>query len=238
MRVLSIHPAATELLFAIGAGAFVVGRTDACDYPAQAKKLPSLGDEISEVVIAVFEPELILAGPGQEELARALGEKYKVILFAPESLDGLYREIAVLGELLGKQVEADMVVHELRTLLDKLKEKAGKYKKIRVYCEVAPTQTTNGYVKELLTIAGAEPFTGEVTVERLQSFNPQVIFSCVPNKEETSLELITSRDGWQQLNAIKFDRIFSIPGWMLHRPGPRMQEGVRKVARLLHGVEL
>lgn len=241
MRILSLHPAATELLFSIGASDLLVGRTDECIYPEQARKVPSIGphEDVSEVLVDVFEPDLVITGRGQQDLATDFGAGHKVVYFDPQSLEDLYAGISSLGELLGKQVEADMLVHDIRVLLERLCVKAARFHSTRVYCEGShePLAAT-GYVMQLIEMAGGQPYRGPVTIEHLEKFNPQMIVSAVPEEDDFDFELMMARPGWSNLNAVQTQRLFSLPSSLLYRPGPRLIEGIKRIARILHGIEL
>ncbi|MDD9953247.1 MAG: ABC transporter substrate-binding protein [Candidatus Woesearchaeota archaeon] len=237
MRILSLHPGTTELLFALGAGDMLVGRSEDSLYPAAATKIPSVWDTVDDVMVDVFEPELVLLGPGQGDL---IGDKYEKVLFDPQSIDMIYEQILDLGERLGKQVEADMIVHDIRSAIAQVSEKATKFHPVRVYCEVHHNDTvaSSGYVSELLQLAGGTPFQGQVNVEAVQAFDPQMIISCVPGEDEYNVELLEGREGWQGLNAVKYERVFNVQGDMLHRPGPRLVQGIKRLAKILHGVTI
>ncbi len=242
MRVLSLHPAATELMFAIGAGSMLVGRTDSCDYPEPALKVPTLGpmDEISPELVGVFEPELVLTGYGQRKLSDELSDEKRVFHIAPGSVEEVFRIIMDLAELLGKQIEAEVVIHELMATLEMVKDKAQKFKKVRVYFEVKhdPLTTAGCYIDDILMLSGGQSFRGEVTVDRLQLFDPQIIMVSVPDEgEEFNEEILLARDGWENLNAVRFERVFVLDDKLFFRPGPRLVKGIRKIAKIMHGID-
>ena len=242
MRVLSLHPAATELVFAIGAASALVGRTDRCDYPEGASKIPTLGDpaDASLPVVAVFEPDLILTGKGQDKLAAALSQEYRIFTLAPKSAEELFRQILSLAEILGKQIEAEVVVHDLMATLERIKGKAAKFRRVRVYFEVAhsPLTAATCYLDDILMLAGGQPYRGEVTLEKLREFDPQIIIVSAPGEGTAfSEEILLARDGWQDLNAVRYERVFILDDTLFFRPGPRLVEGVRLLARILHGVD-
>jgi len=240
MRVLSLNPGLTELAFSIGAADLLVGRTDTCVFPEQATKIPTIGsmDDVSDVLVDVFEPTVILTGTGQKALADELGKKYRVVYFDPQSFADMFTGILSLGIMLEKHVEAEMLVHDLQLALDRLQKGAAKYKPVRTYVEVKHNHTNaaSGYIKELVMLAGGVPFEGTFSVEEMQKFNPQFIISAVPSEDTFNFELLTARDGWEGLNAIKHERLFSIPGALLHHPGPRLVQGIDCMGKILHGV--
>ena len=241
MRILSLHPAATEILFAMGAGGMVVGRSELCTYPEAALKVPSFGKEITLDMIGVFEPDLVVTGRDQDELTEAVKSQFKVFQFDPRTLEMVFKQIIGLADLTGKHVEADLVVHDLMAVLEKVEQKAKKFKKVRVYFEIAhnPPAVASCYLVELLMLAGAAPYSGEMNINKLQKFNPQMIMVSVPGEgEDFNFDLLAARDGWEDLNALKYERLFAIDDKLLYRPGPRLAEGIKKVARILHGIEV
>lgn len=231
MRILSLHPATTELVFALGAGNQLVGRTDYCTYPEAALSIPSIGkpSDISSDTVQVFEPDLILIGPGQKlEFASA----WKTVRLAPESLEGISTAITSLGALLGKHVEADMLVHELTTTLERVKTKCSKFHTLRTYFEVC--EMTPPYIAELIALAQAEPYVGEFDVDNIKAFNPQMLIVAA---DEQYTERVLARDGWNAIAAVQYERVFTVDEG-LFRPTPRIVQGAKLLAKLLHGVEV
>lgn len=242
MRVLSLHPVATELMFAIGAGNMLVGRTDSCVYPDAALKIPTLGsmEEIKIDVVNVFEPDLVLTGFKQDALSDELSESHRVMHIKPKNVEDVFRQILNLAELLDKQIEAEVVVHDLMATLERVKEKAKKFSRVRVYFEIdhSPPKAATCYIDDILMLSGAQSFRGEVTVERLQNFDPQIIIVSKPDEgTEFNEEILLARDGWENLNAVRFERIFVLDDNLFFRPGPRLVEGIRTLAKILHGID-
>jgi len=238
MRILTLHPAATEMLFAIGAGCMIVGRCDGCDYPAAALAIPSIGDanEMTPERAAILEPDLVVLGPGQDHVIERLAALRPVTLrFA--GLEESLEEIRSLARMIGKDVEADVLVHDLRTELDRVKERVARYHRVRVYAETshAPWGTSR-LVNEIVEIAGGAPIAGTVTIEDLKRFDPQVIIVSVQGEGgEFDPDMIAARDGWRDLAAVRGERVFVIDDALLHRPGPRLAQGAKLIAKSLHG---
>jgi iron complex transport system substrate-binding protein len=227
MRILSLHPAATELAFALGAGNMLVGRTDLCDYPEAATSVPSIGmpSDFSYETMKVFEPDLILISKGQEQFATE-----KSFFLAPESLEDLYVQMRSLGQKLGKEVEADLLTHELQQAVEHIKQKTQRFHTLRVYCE-----RECKLIAELITLAGGEPHCGKLSIDELQKIDPQLMI--IPGKQEQTLELAVNRDGWSELHAVQHERVFLIDDALL-RPTPRVVQGAKQLAKILHGVEV
>ena len=117
-RVVSLDPTTTELLFAIGAGHTVVGRTDACDFPTEAKRVPSLGGGIPPNVEAVAgaRPDLVLlyhGGTNAEPAARLRALGIPLARLRTDRLDDVPRLTRLLGELTGAGRGADSVAADV-----------------------------------------------------------------------------------------------------------------------------
>jgi iron complex transport system substrate-binding protein len=230
MRVLSLHPVTTEVAFALGAGNLLVGRTDGCDWPVAARNVPSIGlaGEVTAHKILIFEPDVVLLGPGQERID-APGNCRRVC-FSPRSIEELYGAITMLADSLGKHIEGDLVVHDLRTVLERVLQKTQRFHAARVYAE-----PRDRLLAEVVRVAGGEPYTGVDTIEAIKAFNPQVIICC--SDDPKRLELLLRRDGWAQLQAVRHERTFLVETAIL-RPTPRIERGARRLAKILHGVDV
>lgn len=227
MRILSLHPVATELVFALGAGNMIVGRTDDCAYPEGALIIPSIGKpaDITPETAAVFEPDLVVIGPRQSFPG--------AVRIDPASIDQVCTTITSLATLLGKSVEADLIVHDLRTVLERVKEKTSRFHVTRVHYEDESGRPPQ-YLADLIALAGGQLYSGDGAIESLQAFDPQII---IHSGDERFEERIAARDGWDTLNAVRRERILGIEAELL-RPTPRLALGAKRLAKLLHGVEV
>lgn len=220
MRILSFHPVATELVFALGAGNALVGRTEACVYPEAALRVPSLGKqgEIGLDTVGILEPDVILLGPGQ-----AYGGAMRTYSIAPSTLADILRIIKELGEMLGKQVEADMIIHDLESVFERTQLKCAKFHIVKVQVDAAPL-----YLAELVRIAGGEPNSDDDP----SSFDPQYIITL---GDEERVEVVANAR--PSLRAVQCERVYAIPEELL-RPTPRLVLGIKQLAKILHGVEI
>ncbi|HIH25060.1 TPA: ABC transporter substrate-binding protein [Candidatus Woesearchaeota archaeon] len=234
MRILSLHPITTELVFALGAGHHIVGRCEGCDYPEVANSIPSIGGhgEITVENIKVFEPDLILISNGQDEINRWFpGTTIKI---APDSLETIYTSITSLGTLLEKHLEADMLVHEIKATLERIHNKVARFHTLRVYCE-QDTAPPSLLIRDLIGIAGAEVYDGPIDVKKIQSFDPHIMLFIT--NDDRAVELVLARNQWSTIGAVQRERILTIEEGLL-RPTPRLMSGAKRLAKLLHGVEV
>jgi iron complex transport system substrate-binding protein len=228
MRILSLHPSTTELAFALGAGNMLVGRTDLCTYPEAAEHVPSIGDSasITAETVATFAPDLILLGHDQENLKEAHGAT-SVLVLAPETLQEFITKLSSWGEALGKEVEAELLAHELQSLCDAIKAKAKRFVKTKTYLEQEQRLAPPAFIDDMISITGGEP------ARATQS--PQIIVAA--GREEEYAEHIAGRKGWEDFAAVKHERVFFVEeSWL--QPTPRSALGLKLLAKIMHGIEI
>lgn len=239
MRILSLHPAATELLFALGAGGAIVGRCESCTYPESALTIPSIGDtqEVTAESAAILEADLVVLGPGQEAFAEKLTALRPVVLRF-SSLESSIAEIGSLAKMIGKDVEGEVLSHDVRTTFERIKAKASRFHATRVYAEsLRSAPSISPLLNDLIVIAGGEPYVGPVNIDAIRRFDPQMIVIAIPEDVENfDPTLIAARDGWSDLSAVKNERVFAIDDALLLRPGPRISQGAKQLAKILHGI--
>ena len=230
MRILSLCPVATELVCALGAAHLLVGRTDECKYPDSALSIPSIGasKDITQEQVSIFEPDLVLLGENQNIVL-----SQQAFRIAPQSIDDVYGIIIAIGALIDKSIEADIVVHELRKVFDELHLRMEHFQIIKVYSDCDMPM----YMRELVAIAGGELYCSEHTIEAVTAYDPQMIIVYGNSEDEHAQDIILSRLGWQNLQAIRHERVFILDEG-LFRPTPRIVEGAKLLAKILHGVTL
>ena len=124
-RVVSLSPAVTEILFALGAGDLLVGRTDFCTYPPEAALIPSIGgiSNLNIEKILSLNPDLVISGSmvGKKvtDQMDAMGTPMVCVIEKPR-FEALYGNITAIGRLVGKEHEADSLVEDLKQKVDRL----------------------------------------------------------------------------------------------------------------------
>jgi iron complex transport system substrate-binding protein len=223
MRLLSLHPTTTELLFSFGAGNWVAGRTDACNYPESAKRIPSIGkpQEIAQEPIAIFDPEMILLSYNQEHL-KGISAK-PMIYYTPKTIKEMLEMMEQLGVKLGKELEANAIIHDLQSNFERTQQRTERFFKVKVFCPEPSIPAP--FLAELVSLAGGELYMGDGSLESVQQFNPQFI---IGNPE--------TMQQWTTLAAVQNERVFQIDEQLL-RPTARITEGLCALAKILHGVE-
>jgi iron complex transport system substrate-binding protein len=241
-RVLCLLPSFTETVFALGGGDQVVGVDEYSDYPAATERLPKLGglyDTQVERALAL-KPDLILVSEASAAIASLSSGGAAVWAGSPRKLEDVYRVIEVVGQLLGRGHQAAELVLYMQSELDAVEASVRDLPRVRVYYELDPTPYTVGptsFIGVLLSKAGGlnivPPELGDfpkISPELVLFENPTVILGA-------SSEDVARRPGWGELSAVKNRRVYqwsSAEAHLLSRPGPRLPEGLRAVARRLH----
>lgn len=252
-KIISLAPSNTELLFAIGAGAQVVGRDEFSDYPEEAKAIASVGGSMGKYNLeqmTALQPDLIIAAeinsPEQVQAIEDLGIKV-YYLSNPKDLDGLFENIQIIGKLSGKEKEAGQLVDSLKKRVDEVvSRKQEGDKPIKVFYELDGSDPTKpwtagkgSFIDVLLSLAGAVNVANDAgegwiqySQEALIVANPDVILLGDAAYGVTA-DSVAARAGWGEIAAVKNDQIFAFDDNLVSRPGPRLVDGLEELARLL-----
>ena len=250
VRIVSLGPSNTEILFALGLGERTVGVTSYCDFPAEAKKKKKVGDFISpnlEIILSL-KPDLVLcAGGVQKDLALKLrGLNIPAVTLYPKDLNQLINDIAVVGRTTGAESKAAKYMESLRARIAAVKEKVKGQPKPSVYFEIWNSPLTSAgkssFVDELITLAGGENIFAKVdqtfptvNAENIVKSDPDIIVTAYMDRAGKIKTEVVKRAGWGKLKAIKNDRIYDdIDSNILLRAGPRLVDGIEALARKFH----
>jgi iron complex transport system substrate-binding protein len=238
-RIVSLIPATTELLFAIGAGSAVVGRTSYCDYPAAAKTVPDLGDGIKPSIEAVVSrrPDLvILYNSGQNAaVAGRLSELgIAAIRLNTDSLGDVDRISKLLGRVTGYERGADSLTAVFDTALAAATRRQGarRPKVLLLVWEQPPMTVGRGsFLSELVDRAGGENLfadvtasSGVVSIEAVAARDPDLIFTSTAGPAA-----FASRPEWQVVPAVREHRFLRVSGSEFERPSPRAPAAIREL---------
>jgi ABC-type Fe3+-hydroxamate transport system substrate-binding protein len=246
-RVVSLIPATTELLFAIGAGPVVVGRTAWCDYPAAAAKVPNLGDGIAPNVEAVLasRPDLVILYNSAQNAAiatRLRGLGIAALRLNTDSLGDVDRVGRLLGRLTGHARAADSVAAVFDTALAAATAAAPEApparrpKVLLLVWEQPPMTIGRGsFLSELVERAGGRNLfadvassAGTVSIEAVASRDPDLILTTTAGPVA-----FAERPEWRTVRAVRERRFLPVSGSEFNRPSPRAPAAIRELARLL-----
>ena len=235
-RVVSLVPAVTEILFAIGAGDCVKGISYHSTYPEETVRIPVVGGFLSPSLEAIqtLKPEVIFISDLHQEVRRNFaGKDCRVIHLESNSLEALYGMIDLLGKVFDQKERAHGLIQEMRKELQIVGEKvskippSGKKRVLRLMGrEQVMTPGDDSFQNEYIRWAGGIPPTlgrkGQavpVTLEEWVSTNPQVIYDCGSDRD--SVLGVFDRLGWNEVEAVKNGRILLFPCDLTCRASPR-----------------
>jgi iron complex transport system substrate-binding protein len=246
-RVVSLAPSLTENVFAVGAGEKLVGVTSYCDYPAEAQKIPKIGDTINpnlETIIAQ-KPQLVLvttASQIESFTARMEDRGIAVFVTNPKSLEDVLRNLRQIGELLGTAEKSEQLVRNLEQRVSDIENRVKNEKSVRVFVQISPEPFTIGrdsFVTDLIARAGGESVTKNVA-ESYPRISKETALASQPEAI-----ILSSGDAMSEGNsrpaeifkespAVKNGKVFKINGDLIARPGARLVNGLEEIARALH----
>ena len=249
--IVSLTPATTEILFALGLGGEIKGRSqDPFLYPPEAGSIPELAtyDSVDTEKIVAAAPDVVFAGgnfftpPDAIARLRSLGLTV-VVLYAP-SVDAVYKDIGLIGRATGTAAKADAMVDRIRTEFVNVSTAVAGLPTPRVFYELDATGAIYGpadksFLAEMIQLAGGIPITTgsadkyDISVERLVERDPEVILMADAPFGVTAKQ-VAARPGWKVMTAVKDGQIRPIDDQTVTRPGPRLFLGLALLARTIH----
>jgi iron complex transport system substrate-binding protein len=250
MRVVSLAPSLTEIVFALGRGDWLVGVTDFCDYPPEARSKPRIGGPMTPDLERVvrLRPDLVLAtadGNPRETLAQFARLHIPVFAVKPEGYAGILGSAEAVGRALRAEREAAALVQDIQGRVAAIRRAvAGRPRPRVLYLVWADPLIAAGpatYIHDLMEMAGGENVVRERSVpyprlswEEVVGAAPEVILVASHRDGPDRPSIGEAWRGWQSVPAVRSGRIMAVPGDTIHRPGPRVVEGVERLARAIH----
>jgi len=252
-RIVSLSPASTEILFALGVGSRLVGRTRYCDWPPEARAVPDVGNGIAPNVeaVAARRPDLVVLYASAANRAAAQGLTALHVPVAVLKLDvaaDVRYAARRLGALTGSAAVADSLVAAFDSSLKAVQAAAARPgRRPRLYVDVwaNPPMTVGrgSYLSEVLQVAGAVNSFGDlgasaapVSVEAIAERDPDAILVVAADARRPPD--LASRPGWDAVRAVREGRILVVDASLYGRPGPRMPLAAADLARRIAGLAL
>ncbi len=250
-RIISLAPANTEILFALGLGEKVVGITNVCNYPPQTKEKERIGDYSNPNLekIIELEPDLILASHGNptELIDRLERLDYVVIVLKPESIDDVISSINMVGRVTGKMRESAGLTGKMEGRIKATLSKIGNLvenDKPRVLYVVwyKPLWTAGSgtFIDELIQKAGGTNIAGDIAgwpqmnLETVIEKNPQVIVVGYSEDQPELIQAVRSESTLDQTDAFKNNQIHTMETDIVSRAGPRIVDALEEMALIIH----
>ncbi len=248
-RIVSLAPSVTEILFAIGLHEQIVGVTDFCDYPPEAKQKPKVGYTHPNIeVIVTLQPDLVLAPRAflrADLLAKLEQLKIPTFIVDPESFEEIPSRIQTIGRIVNRSASADVVAMEMRQRIAAIRSKTEALSRVRVLyvlnSQPLITVGPGSYIHQVINIAGGSNIASLTTVpyphlnmETVLKEDPEIIIFPIGKAEGIPLSEQQQWLRWTSLSAVKQGRLHQISADVLNRPGPRIVEGLEALARIIH----
>jgi ABC-type Fe3+-hydroxamate transport system substrate-binding protein len=245
MRIVSLNPSTTELLFALGAGDRMVGRTTYDMWPVAARALPDLGPGLRPNVEAVLatRPDLVIlyASDDNRDASRRLrAAGVATAAYRVDRIADFERVTRALGALTGDTSNARATVDSVLATIQRVRVATASLPKPTVFWPLydQPLLAAGGgsFLNELIDIAGGRNIYGfmstpspRITVEDLIQRDPEVILLQPASRERYLADV-----RWRTTRAVRDGRMLLVDTTLVFRPGPRLGEAARSIAMLLH----
>lgn len=241
-RIVSLAPSITEILFALGAGSRVAGVTSYCDYPAEAKHKPPVGDTLKpnvERIVALNADLVIISTASQVEASFRKLEELGIPVYVtnPRSIDGVVESIDKIGELIDARERAHQLTDELRRRIANVQKRVSEAPRpsVLVVLGLEPLITTGAgsFITDLIDRAGARSISADenadypqYSIETVIARQPEVILLQAGGSDLT--------ERLRQTPAARSNRVYHIDDDLLLRPGPRIIDGLEQLAAKFH----
>ena len=244
-RIVSLNPATTEILFTLGAGTRLVGRTKYDSWPDSANLIPALGDGIKPNVEAVLasHPDLVILYASQDnrpaaDRLRAAG--VNTISLKVDHISDFRRTVQLLGAILRDSARARTVIDSVYRTLDSVRTATARLARPSVFWHIwdAPVITigAGSFMSELVDIAGGKNVyadiagpSAQVSLEDISRRDPDFILAGPIGKTA-----ITSNSRWRIVRAARDHKILEVDTLLVARPSVRLGEAAVSLANLLH----
>ncbi|HEY8186549.1 MAG TPA: cobalamin-binding protein [Pyrinomonadaceae bacterium] len=248
-RFVSLAPNLTEIAYAVGAGDRLVGNTTFCNYPEEAKTVAKVGDTLQPSIerILTLRPQLVLVSTASqlEAFTKQLNEhQIAVYVTDPRDLEGVFRSILAVGDLLNESEAASELVKLLRARAEKVEQAVAGLPRVSVFFQLSgqPLYTAgrSSFVTNLIERAGGRSVTSDVqeawprlSDEAALASRPEAVIMVSADAMGTAANTRVAA-ALKNSPAVKNGRVYLINGDLLTRPGPRLVDGLEQIAHALH----
>jgi len=245
-KIISIAPSFTETIFALGAGERLVGVTSYCNYPEEAKEIDIIGDFEGPNLERVIEknPDVVVSlSMAEDQKSKLEDAGIKVFLQDSQNLDEVFESIKSLGIILGLQEEALTLTDNMASKKESIEKKVANFESKKVFYEVwsEPLMTAGpgSITNELIVLSNGDNIAydsqslyPEYSLELLVDRNPEVYLTADDGFK--TVEDIKNRSGYENIRAIKNNKIYMLHPDIVSRTGPRIIDGLEMIAQAIH----
>jgi iron complex transport system substrate-binding protein len=251
-RIISHVPGITEILYALELEEKVVGVSDYCDYPLEAKLKPKVGGfwNPSMEKIVDLNPDLVFTNGSDQQLMTQLDELgITYIVLQPKDIDGILKDFELLGKVTNSENSAEKLIEDALERISHVVAQVEGAPRPKVFYIIEATDLNNpwtagpgSFIDSLITRAGggnigakAGSAWAKMSIEEVVNSDPDIII--LPTKHGTAFtspETLKGHPIWQKITAVKQGRIFTIDDDLVSRYGPRIVLGLEEMAKIIH----
>lgn len=251
LRIVSMAPSNTEILFALGAGDRVVGVDDYSNFPPEANKVEKIGGFSTPSIekIVSLRPDLVLGTDAHEKFLPQLARVgLPALLLSPRTVDGVLKSVRKVGRAIGAAEQAEQLADDMSRRLEGVEARysssgGGALPKVyyEVYSDPMMSVGPKTLIHQVIVAAGGRNIFDDadkdypiVSSEAVLDRNPDVIvFPKFHGTGCLTVEELRARPGWTKVAAVRDGRVYPIDADLISRPGPRIVEAVETLAGLL-----
>jgi iron complex transport system substrate-binding protein len=250
-RIVTLAPHLAELVYAAGAGEYLIGVSEFTDYPADTSQIPRIGDafRVDYEQLSRLNPDLVLTWPSGNppEIVNRIRELgYRVIELEPESLDDIGAQILLIGNLARTEATASKRVTAYQVRLQELRRGYAGVSGLTVFYQLSanPFFTVNGthIISEILSLCGGDNIFADldglapaINIEAIIAANPEVIIAPQSSSVQQSHASTWQEDWrrWPGLVAVRGDNLYSVNWDAISRSGPRILDAAEEICSAL-----
>lgn len=247
-RIVSLAPSVTEILFALGLDKKIVGVTQFSDYPAEASSKEMIGTYIRPNIekVTALRPDLVVATAGgnpKKVIAQLEALGLVVFTIFPKEIEDVYQSIRTVGNITGTLDKAKVLASSMEKEMNEIADRVKGREKKKVFFQLGttPLHTTGSgtFVDRLIIMAGGINIAGQektrypvYSMEAVIMGKPDLIFSAVMGTDRG--DAIEFWGKWKSVPAVRKGRIYKVNPDLSNRPSPRIVEGLKEMAMLIH----
>ncbi|HEV2424239.1 MAG TPA: ABC transporter substrate-binding protein [Terriglobia bacterium] len=255
MRIVSLAPNVTSILVEVGAAAALVGITRWCKDVVTEEQfhvlanVPQFDDcwNADPEAVAVLAPDLVIGSvPYRAQVVDGLVARgLRFLATYPRCLEDIYNDIRLLSRIVDAPRKGDELVHRMQGEVDavrrRLRGAGGDGHRPKVYCEEwsNPVQSSQVWVAELVAACGGDfvplPPARKVSAEEVIAADPDlIVIAWCGTNDRSRPDVVRRRPGWARIKAVERDQIYAVRDGLLNTPGPKLMDGLKTLARVIH----
>lgn len=249
VRVVSLAPSMTEILYSLGLDEEIVGVTDFCDYPPRALAKPKIGYSNPNLEsLVALKPDLVLAPSTflrTDTLAKLEQLKIPTFILDAKAIEDIPSHIQIIGRMLDRVLAGDRVATEMRQQIMVLKGKVQALPRPRVLyvlnSQPLITVGPGSFIHQMIELAGGVNVAGRaqapyprLSLEEVLREDPELLIFPVGKSEGVSESEQQQWRRWTTMSAVRQQRFHHVQSDLLNRPGPRIAQGLEALARIIH----